>query len=134
MSLILSYNVNVETTEVTGTNPTAYSEVSKGILIQSNGNSIENCKSLVLPYKLGANQVNTLSLEDLGLKYLKVLSVKASNIVRVIKDNVVIEGSNIFVESKIPTTPPTTITEDTLSIMNISSEIVQLQLLLVYLD
>lgn len=89
---------------------------------------------MVLPYKLGANQINTLSLEELGLKYLKVLSVKASNIIRVIKNNVVIEGSNIFVESKIPTTLPNTITEDTLSIMNISSEIVQVQLMLVYLD
>ena len=63
-----------------------------------------------------------------------MLSVKASNIVRVIKDNVVIEGSNIFVENKIPTTLPTTVDEDTLSVVNISSEIVQLQLMLVYLD
>lgn len=134
MSLILSYNVNVETTEVTGTNPTAYSEVSNSIIIQSNNNSLENCKSAKLSYTLGANQTKTISLKDLGLKYLKVLSVKASNIVRVIKDNVVIEGSNIFVENKIPTTLPTTVDEDTLYVVNISSEIVQLQLMLVYLD
>jgi hypothetical protein len=134
MSLILSYNVNVETIESTGTNPTAYSQVSNGIIIQSNNNSIENCKSAKLPYTLGANQIKTISLKDLGLKYLKVLSVKSTNIVRVVKGNVVIEGSNIFVESKIPTTLPTTVSENSISILNISSEIVQLQLMLVYLD
>lgn len=134
MSLILSYNVNVETTEVTGTNPTAYSQVSNGIIIQSNDNSIENCKSLMLSYQLGANQVKTILLEDLGLKYLKVLSVKSTSIVRVVKNNTVTEGSNIFVESKIPTIIPTTISTDSISILNISSEIVQLQLMLVYLD
>jgi hypothetical protein len=134
MSLILSYNVNVETIESTGTNPTAYSQVSNGIIIQSNNNSIENCKSAKLPYTLGANQIKTISLKDLGLKYLKVLSVKSTNIVRVVKGNIVIEGSNIFVESKIPTTLPTTVSENSISILNISSEIVQLQLMLVYLD
>lgn len=134
MSLILSYNVNVEAIESTGTNPTAYSQVNNGLIIQSNSNSIENCKSLMLSYKLGANQTKTIPLQDLGLKYLKVLSVKSTNIVRITKNTTVTEGSNIFVESKIPTTVPTTVSQDSISILNISSEIVQLQLMLVYLD
>ena len=88
----------------------------------------------MLAYKLGANQTNTLSLQDLGLKYLKVLSVKATNIVRITKNNTITEGSNIFIENKTPITLPSAISLDNLSITNINAEIVQVQLMLVYLD
>lgn len=130
---ILSYNLNIEVSQSTGTNPSAYTQVTNSLIIQSNNNSIENCKSAKLPYTLGANQVKTISLEDLGLKYLKIVSVKSNNIVRLTQGSKVTEGSNIFIENKVPTTLPITVSTDTLTLTNISAEIVNVELILVYL-
>lgn len=130
---ILSYNLNIEVSQSTGTNPSAYTQVTNSLIIQSNNNSIENCKSAKLPYTLGANQVKTISLEDLGLKYLKIVSVKSNNIVRLTQGSRITEGSNIFIENKVPTILPTIVSTDTLTLTNISAEIVNVELILVYL-
>lgn len=133
MSLYLSYNVNVETTEAVGTSPSAYSELVNRLLIQSNSNLIENCKSVKLAYRLGAAQNTTISLEDLGVKHLKLASVKSTNIVRVNIGTDVTTGSNLFIENKVPTIIPITVSTDSFLITNISSEIVDVEVILIYL-
>jgi hypothetical protein len=133
MSLYLSYNVNIETTEAVGTSPAAYSELANRLLIQSNSNLIENCKSVKLSYRLGAAQTATISLEDLGVKHLNLVSVKSTNIVRLNIGTDVITGSNLFIEKKVPVTIPTTVSADSFLITNINSEIVDVEVILVYL-
>jgi hypothetical protein len=129
----LSYNLNIDVSESTGTNPSAYTQVSNSLVIQSNNNTITNCKSAKLPYTLGVNQVKSILLTDLGLKYLKIVSVKSNNIVRLAQGNRITEGSNIFIENKIPATIPTTVSTDTLTLTNISNEIVNVEIILVFL-
>jgi hypothetical protein len=133
MALVYSYNINFNTKESIGSNSSSYEEQEVNFILQSNNSYIDNCKSAKLSYKLGANQTITVSLANLGVKFLKSVCIKATNQIRFTYTDQIIKGTNLFIDNKIPTTVPTVVENTTISIQNISTEISEVTLLLVIL-
>ena len=80
---------------------------------------------------LGANATRTIVLADLGIKFLKLVCIESNNIIRYTHNSKVSEGSIIFLDNKLPDTLPTVVSEHSIVITNISSEIANLTLVVV---
>jgi hypothetical protein len=131
MSLLLSYKLGVTTQETVGINQFNSKENLETLVVQSNNNTLENAKPFKLAYALGAGAIKTILLSDLNIRFLTLICIEANNIIKYIKGLNTVEGSLILVTNKVPTILPLTVSEDSIIIENISSEIVNLTIALV---
>lgn len=99
--------------------------------MQANDNVIQNCKSYKLSYLLTAGQLVNVVLANLGIKFLKSIAVDATQKIELTYGTQVIEGTILFVDNKLPTTLPTILNSNTITIRNTSVEAIELTLFLV---
>lgn len=120
-TLTLSYSLSIQARKQIGVTPSATSEEVLHILEQSQSNYLEEGESFKISYSLTPNQVKTVDLSLFSFKALKLIYIKAGQVIRFTYNEDITEGSLILIEKKLPTTIPTVVTEDIITLTNISA-------------